>query len=410
MDSQRLAQVRTAMAEAELDALVCRLPENVVMLSGHWPLIGWSFLLFPREGRPLIVVPHCDEREARGELWEAECVSFLFGVLAGGDPYADIAQALKQAAAGKGWQRIGFEGSFETVAPPWNAAEPAIPAAATRTLLESVFGADALVDASDLLMAQRARKTAAEQEKLRIVNEISEFGLELFLRSVAVGVSGIDLVTAVESEIVKQGTGYKGAKRVRAFAQVSTGLEACAIAYRPMVVSTTTPLASGDPALLELAVVADGFWCDRTRVAVAGEASPIQQAALKAVREAQAAAIAAVKPGVTAGEVDKAARDVIHAAGFTDDEFLHVTGHGLGLRYHEPVPLLCPGGDTVLEEGMLHTVEPGVYRADFGGFRIEDNVLVTADGVEVMGKGNDEIPKYPKTQGMTNDEILSPNL
>jgi hypothetical protein len=77
----------------------------------------------------------------------------------------------------------------------------------------------------------------------------------------------------------------------------------------------------------------------------------------------------------------------------TDDEFLHVTGHGLGLRYHEPVPLLCPGGDTVLEEGMLHTVEPGVYRADFGGFRIEDNVLVTADGAEVMGGGRDRLTR-----------------
>ena len=152
-------------------------------------------------------------------------------------------------------------------------------------------------------------------------------------------------------------------------------------------VGASIQLSSGDPALLELAVVADGFWCDRTRVAVAGEATAAQQAALGAVRAAQAAAIDAVKPGVTTGEVDKAARDVIHAAGFTDEEFLHVTGHGLGLRYHEPTPLICPGGDTVIEEGMVHTVEPGVYRADFGGFRIEDNVLVTADGAEVMGGG-----------------------
>jgi Xaa-Pro dipeptidase len=342
--------------------------------------------LFPQDGAPHIVVPHCDEREAREELWEAECTSFLFGVLEGGDPYADIAGTLKQAAAGKGWKRVGFEGSFETVAPPWNAAEPAVPAEATRVLLEEVFGADALVDASDLLMEQRALKTTAEQEKLRVVNDISVFGLELFMRSVDVGVTGIDLVTAVESEIVKQGTGYKGAKRVRAFAQLSTGLDAAAIAYRPMVISTSTPLASGDPALLELAVVADGFWCDRTRVCVAGEPTQAQQAALAAVRTAQETAIAAVKPGVTAGEVDKAARDVIHAAGYTDDEFLHVTGHGLGLRYHEPTPLLCPGGDTALQEGMVHTVEPGVYRPDFGGFRIEDNILVTAHGAEVMGK------------------------
>ena len=385
MDTERLTRVKNAMAAANLDALVCRLPENVVMLSGHWPLIGWSFLLFPQDGTPLIIVPHCDEREAREALWEAECVPFLFGVLAGGDPYADIAKALKQAAAGKGWKCIGIEDGFETVAPPWNAAEPAVPAAATRALLEDVFGAEALVDATDLLMAQRARKTPMEQAKLRRVNEISDFGLELFMRSVDVGVSGIDLVTTVESEIVKKGSGYKGARCVRAFAQVSTGLDATAIAYRPMVITTNQPLKSGAPALLELAVVADGFWSDRTRVCVAGTASVAQTAALETVRTAQAAAIAAVKPGVTAGEVDKAARDVIHAAGYTDDEFLHVTGHSLGFRYHEPTPLICPSGETVLKEGMTHSVEPGIYRVDFGGFRIEDNVIVTENGCEVMG-------------------------
>jgi Xaa-Pro dipeptidase len=385
MDAERLTRVRTAMAAAGLDALVCRLPENVVMLSGHWPLIGWSFLLFPQEGTPLIIVPHCDEREAREALWEAECVSFLFGVLAGGDPYADIAKAIQKTAVGKGWKRIGYEGGFETVAPPWNAAEPAIPAAATRALLEEVFGEEALVDATDLLMAQRARKTATEQAMLHRVNEISAVGLKLFMRRVDVGVSGIDLVTAVESEIVQKGTGYKGARCVRAFAQVSTGLEATAIAYRPMVITTNTPLESGDPALLELAVVADGFWSDRTRVCVTGEASAAQNAAIETVRDAQAAAILAIKPGVTTGEVDKAARSVIHAAGYTDEEFLHVTGHGLGFRYHEPTPLICPGGETVLAEGMVHTVEPGLYRADFGGFRIEDNVIVTEDDCEVMG-------------------------
>ena len=65
MDRERLSRARAALADARLDALVCRLPENVLLLSGHWPLIGWSLLWFPLEGRPLCIVPHCDEREAR---------------------------------------------------------------------------------------------------------------------------------------------------------------------------------------------------------------------------------------------------------------------------------------------------------------------------------------------------------
>jgi Xaa-Pro aminopeptidase len=82
---------------------------------------------------------------------------------------------------------------------------------------------------------------------------------------------------------------------------------------------------------------------------------------------------------------------VVHDAGYTDAEFLHVTGHGLGFRYHEPTPLICPGGDTVLQPGMVHTIEPGIYRADFGGVRIEDNILVTPEGAEIMGKSTPKL-------------------
>jgi Xaa-Pro aminopeptidase len=151
-----------------------------------------------------------------------------------------------------------------------------------------------------------------------------------------------------------------------------------------MVITTTRRLQDGDLALLELAVVADGFWSDRTRVRVAGSATDMQRQVFAAVKQAQEAATAAIRTGVKAGEVDEAARAIIRAAGY-DKEFLHVTGHGLGLRYHEPFPLICPGSDEVLEQGMLHTVEPGVYFPEMGGIRIEDNVLVTDSGAEVLG-------------------------
>jgi len=390
MNTERLDRTRSAMREAELDALVCRLPANVLLLSGHWPLIGWSFLFFPIEGKPTIAVPHCDEREAREELWEADCVPFLFGVLAGGDPYEAVANTLRDAATAKPCKRIGYEGGFECVAPPWNAAEPAIPAAATRDLLGSVFGADALVDATGLLNGLRARKTPAEQEKLRVVNEIAAIGLGAFMEHVEVGVTGLDLVTRVEGRIMLKGTGHRGARRVRAFAQVSTGPEETVVGYRPMEISTHRKLEKDDIALLELAVVADGFWSDRTRPAVAGGASARKREVFDLVVRAQEAAIAAVKPGATAGEVDEAARSVIRAGGY-DKEFLHVTGHGLGLRYHEPVPTILPGGSEVLAEGMLHTVEPGLYMEGFGGIRVEDNVLVTAAGSEVLGPFPKEI-------------------
>ncbi len=385
MDRERLRRARTAMRAAGLDAVVCRLPEHVRLLSGHWPMIGASFLLFPRMGRPVCVVPHCDGREARAEIWEAKVIEYRHGILTGENGYAVAAAAFAAAARDRNWRRIGYEGSLESIAPGWNAAEPAVPAAPFVALLEKVFGRARLVDATSWLAELRVRKTAWEQERLRVVNEIAAIGLRAFQKAVSPGRTGIDLVTLVEQTIMQQGTGYKGAQRVRAFAQVSTGAAETSWGYRPMVVTTQRKLRAGDLALLELAVVADGFWADRTRVAVAGRPSEAQLRAFETICRAQEAAIRVVRPGVTASEVDQAARAVVHAAGFTDKEFLHVTGHGLGFRYHEPTPLILPGGQTLLEEGMVCTVEPGVYDPQWGGIRIEDNILVTADGAEVLG-------------------------
>jgi Xaa-Pro dipeptidase len=137
-------------------------------------------------------------------------------------------------------------------------------------------------------------------------------------------------------------------------------------------------------ALLELGVVADGYWADRTRVRVAGDPSEQQGKAFEAVREAQEAAVAAIRPGVSGAEVDEAARSVIRDAGF-GDFFPHITGHGLGFGYHEPLPKLAPGEMFRLVEGMITSVEPGVYFKPGGGFRIEDDVLVTASGTDTLG-------------------------
>ncbi len=389
MNTQRIQQVKSIMEKENLDAIVCRLPENVLFLSGHWPLLGWSFLVFPLEGLPVCIIPHCDEKEALEELWDADCISFLFAVLDAGNPYEEIAKHLKTVCGKKNWKHIGYEGNFENIAPPWNTAEPAIPADTTRSLLYEVFGEDTLIDVTSVLNSMRACKTLYEIEKIRTVNEIATFGLKTFFENVEPGVSGYELAAEIEYSVVIQGTGYKGSKRVRGFAQVSTGAEETAVGYRPMLISTSRKLESGDLAIVELAVVADGFWSDRTRVRVAGKPSEKQSAVFETVKSTHQAALEKVKAGIAAGEVDEAARAIIRDAGY-EEEFLHVTGHGLGFRYHEPVPLICPGSDFVLEAGMIHSVEPGIYLPEIGGIRLEENVVVTEDGCEVLGPFNKE--------------------
>ncbi|PJF24544.1 MAG: peptidase M24 family protein, partial [Phototrophicales bacterium] len=114
-----------------------------------------------------------------------------------------------------------------------------------------------------------------------------------------------------------------------------------------------------------------------------GEASSEIQHIFNTVLSANIAAKAAVRPGVPMGDVDKAARDLISAAGY-GAYFIHRTGHGLGLDIHEPIPQIAAGVTDVLQPGMTFTIEPGIYLPGVGGVRIEDNVVVTADGVEVL--------------------------
>jgi Xaa-Pro aminopeptidase len=138
--------------------------------------------------------------------------------------------------------------------------------------------------------------------------------------------------------------------------------------------------------VLDFGGVLDGYCCDLTRTVSIGPASPQARRVYDAVRDAHAAAVAAVKPGVAASAVDAAARTVLSDRGL-GDAFGHGTGHGLGLDIHEEPRVGKPRADlpaVTLTPGMIFTIEPGAYLAGFGGVRIEDDVLVTETGHELL--------------------------
>ena len=129
----------------------------------------------------------------------------------------------------------------------------------------------------------------------------------------------------------------------------------------------------------------DGFWADVTRVKVAGKPNALQTDVFAAVRAAQKAALAAVRPGVEARVPHEEATRVLVSSGF-EKYMAHLTGHGLGFRYHEPEPMLMPGNTMKLRVGHVCSVEPGLYGPGFGGIRLENDVVITADGVENLTK------------------------
>lgn len=141
-------------------------------------------------------------------------------------------------------------------------------------------------------------------------------------------------------------------------------------------------LRPGDTVILDIGATVDGYRCDVTRVVQLGEPPPEVLDAYEAVLAANAAARAAVRPGVRARDVDRAARAVLERAGY-GPYFLHRTGHGIGLETHEP-PWITAEDDTVLEPGMVFSIEPGVYLEGRFGVRIEDIVAVTEDGCRCL--------------------------
>jgi Xaa-Pro aminopeptidase len=366
------------MVAARLDALICRLPENVVYLTDYWPHHAFSVAVLTKDGKSILFVPEV-EVDFTDPAW-ARVTSFGWGLLKDGDLYANYRRLLSQVRQELGLKsaRIGTEQSFEVVGPSYRSAEPVVPAQPWKVMLDEVFAGCELVDAAAFLQSVRSCKTPYELGKLRRANAIAEMGMREFLARLEPGMTEAQVGAVVEAKIRADGPGHQGARLVRAMAEVGTG-PVGSTKGTLLVPSSTRKVEAGDIVMVELATVVDGYYSDLTYVAVAGEPTARQKEVYNAVLEAQQAAARELRPGALFSDPDAAARRVLEKAKLAE-YFVHITGHGVGLRYHEFVPFLMPGAEGVLQEGMVTSVEPGVYIEGFGGIRIEDNVAVGADG------------------------------
>jgi Xaa-Pro aminopeptidase len=380
----RVEQLQQALAEANADAMVLRLAENVLLASGYWVQIGGlGIAVVPRAGRVSVLVPEYEEPEARGRF-DGDIRTFpairFDGELAG----PAIERILRELAREHGFAggTIGYEGSFEAVAPPRLDGEPNAIAAGTQALLRSTCSTDRLVDVSPALEAIRLVKTGHDLDRLRVTNEIAKLGLEAFKEHAVTGRTEAEVAAEVQAAIVAGGHGYEGARTVRAYATVWSGPET-AVGWQYFL-HRDRRIEPDDVVMLELGTCADGYWSDHTRTVVAGKATDRQREALAAVIEGADAAFAAARPGATGDAVDAASRAAVAERGF--EQFPHHTGHGTGFRYHESRPQLVPGSDHVLEEGMVIVTEPGIYEEGLGGFRWEDNAAVTTNGARRLAE------------------------
>ena len=386
MDTERVDRIKQTLRREKCHALVLRLPENIVMAAGVWPMNGFSLAIFTAEAGPAaLIAPSCEDEEM-GDCWAADVRYFTWPRLGMRDPQETIRDALADVVRRHrlARARIGYEGSFECVAPSHNAGESMVPCEGSIAVLKSLVPSATWHDATALLHELRALKTPTEIARLRLAHRVARFGLECFHEAVESGASEAALAAAVYEACLTRGVRLPGVRHVNVYPQISSGPNAHR-AWRPIVTTGRRCLRGGEIALLELAVCVDGFWADVTRVKVAGKPTGLQEDVFAAVKSAHKAALAAIRPGVEARIPHERATEVLVAAGF-EKYMAHLTGHGLGFRYHEPEPFLMPGNSMKLRVGHVCSVEPGLYDPAFGGIRLEDNVAVTAEGAENLTK------------------------
>ena len=247
---------------------------------------------------------------------------------------------------------------------------------AGMNLLEKrVEGTGCRVMANDrldkLISLQRIVKSKEEIEKMRRAQQITEEALTELLNIVKPGVK--ESALAFELEYLMRRKGAQGVS----FALITiTGAKTS----MPHGVPGDCEVKRGDFVTFDVGALYDGYHSDMTRTYAVGEVSDEQREIYDTVLKAQLMGLAKVKAGIKAYEVDATARSVIARAGYAD-YFRHSTGHGVGLDIHEQ-PFVSAKGETLLSEGMVITVEPGIYLPGKFGVRIEDMVVVTNDGCD----------------------------
>lgn len=267
-----------------------------------------------------------------------------------------------------GVRRCGFDAAHTTVAGLESMRKTvragASPAKARRGMFAPV---------GSLVARMREVKDAGEIAKMRTAARVGCDLFEGMLSYLEAGLTEVEVAATLE-----YAARLAGAEGMSFETIVASG-ERSAL---PHGKATTAKLPKRGFVTLDFGVILDGYSSDMTRTVHMGKAMPGERDVYDSVLEAQEAAVAAVAPGVTAGEVDKAARSVLRRVKL-DKYFSHSTGHGVGLEIHEG-PRLAAKQKQVLEQGMVITIEPGVYMPGRFGLRIEDMVLITARGGEVL--------------------------
>jgi Xaa-Pro aminopeptidase len=348
MSTDRADRVSDALQERAADALLVTDLVNVRWLTGFTG--SNAAAVVGREGARRFVTDFRYLTQSAEEVdpaWEREiAVDLLAGVVKG--------------LPGSGELRLAFDDAHMSV------KDHARLAGMLRAGIE-------LVPAGGAIEAQRAVKDADELEAIRAAARLADDALTEVLARGLVGRTEREVALDLEFTMRRMGA------QAASFPPIVAAAEHGAL---PHATPREVPIPAGTLVVVDWGAQLDGYASDCTRTYATGDIDPRDGQVYELVLRAQEAALAAVRPGPTGREVDAVARSIIDAAGHAE-HFGHGLGHGVGLDVHEG-PRLSKQGDTALGAGMVVTVEPGVYVPGAVGVRIEDLVIVTDDGAEVV--------------------------
>lgn len=356
----RITRLQAVLRRKKLDALLVSQPENRRYLSGYSAPdhgIGESagLLLVPARGEAQLLTDFRFQLQAEAEAGFLPVILYPKGVL------SLLRRMLPELAI----RTLGFESHYTL-----------------HSFAQKLGGLGEKIDVrmvpvTGLVERFRAIKDEEEIARLRAAVELNERVFEELYPSIACGLTELEIARGIESAMYRLGA------QAPSF---STIVAAGANSALPHAVPGPDTIEAGQPLMIDMGLILDGYCSDMTRSFVLGKPDSRYLAVHRLVRRAQLAAMVEIRAGVVAAHVDKVARDIIAAAGY-GKAFGHSLGHGVGLAVHEE-PRLSARNGKKLRAGMVVTVEPGIYIPGWGGVRLENMVVVREGGCEQLNQNS----------------------
>lgn len=337
-------RLRHELGELGVDAVIVSAPANLRYVTG-FSGEGWGIV----DQAVTIITDSRYQLRAEQEAPDARLII----------REGDIKKFVRECLSESGAERVGFEGDHLTVS--------------RRDDLQAELETVELVPIKSLLRDARMIKTEDEIEKLRRAIAITDTAFDEVAGGLGPGITEKELALEIQRRVLLAGGDKLSFDTIAASGPNSA---------HPHAEPSDRQLQPGDTVKMDFGAQVGGYHADLTRTVFLGEPDAKQREIYQAVLEAQTQAIEACQPGMLGQELDGIAREVIEEAGY-GDSFGHGLGHGVGLQVHEG-PTLGQTSEDTLAPGMVMTIEPGIYLEDWGGVRIEDVVLVTEDGCEVL--------------------------